>query len=210
MDRYGDFKVGRTIEAGRRMDSGFSAETLTAKKDLDKHSHQWLRITNAATQDVVLPDALTLPNGWKVVVNVPEASGASVNVKTFHGTTPVLLRNVIAGRAYEFTLVDNATATGTWHVDFLEEADSIPTERYVSTFNATGDWGTVSGGYYTIEVTEVTHGRGTNPVVMCRAKSGSDYIAVNPDRIMVLADGNVQIRVPQIPDLRFEGQLIMV
>lgn len=210
MDRYGDFKVGRTIEADRRVDSGFTAETLTTKKDLDRHSYQWLRITNASTQDVVLPDALTLSNGWQQTIDVPGESGASVNVKTFHAVTPVLLRNIIAGRAYEFTLVDNATDAGVWHVNFLEEADSIPAERYVFTFDATTDWGTSAGGYYTITVTAVTHTRGTNPIVVCKVKSGSDYSIASPDRTMILANGNIQIRVPETPNLRFEGQLVII
>lgn len=210
MDRYGDYQVGRTIIAGRRVDSGFSAETLSAIRELTRHDYQWLRFSNASTQDAVLPDATTLENGWQVVVDVPDTSAASVNVKTYHATTPVLLRNIIPGRAYAFTLVDNGTAAGVWHVNFLEEADTIPTERYIETFNATTDWSAASGGYHTITVSEATHGRGSNPKVTIRALSGTDYIDVMPDRILIESDGDTKIRVPEVPDLRFAGRAIFV
>lgn len=210
MDRYGDYSVGRTITAGRRVNSGFTAETITASRTLTIHDYQWIRITNASTQDVILPDATTLENGWQVVVDVPAASAASVNVKTYDAVTPVLLRNIESGRAYEFTLVDNSTDEGTWHVNFLEEADAIPTERYIETFDATTDWGTAAAGYYTITITEATHGRGANPNVQIQSLSGTDYITVTPDRILVESDGDTKIRVPETPDLRFAGRAIFV
>ena len=210
MDKYGDFKVGRTISAGRRVNEGATALTLTAARNLDLHEYGWLRASAASTQDIVLPDATTLDMSWGVVVDVPDSSGASINVKTYHGTTPVLKRNIVPGRAYRFTCVDTSTEAGLWKVDFLEEADKIPSERYVHSFNATTDWGDVSGGYFYITVTAATHGRGAQPSVSVREIVGTEHIQVSPDRLVVEDSGNVVIRVPADPNLKFAGEMLFI
>jgi len=207
MDRRGDFRVGRTVIADRRVDSGATAQTLTATKNIDRHSHSWQRLSNASTQDVILPDATDLPLGWEIVVDVPEASAAPVKVKKNGGTT---LKNIEQGRAYKFICVDNSTTAGEWYINFLEEADLIPTERYVEAFDATTDWGTASNGYYTITVEETEHTRGTKPTVGVFQKDGDDYIQISPDQIKVDPSGDVSIRVPENPDLRFEGEAIFI
>jgi len=206
----GDLLVKRTITTERRVNEGAYAETITAQRDLILHEYAWLRISNDTTQDVVLPDATTLPLGWKQVIDVPVTSVASVNVKTYHISSPVLLKNILTDRAYEFICVDNSTAAGTWLIDFLEEADKIPTGRYSSPFTATTEWGTASNGYYTITITEATHGRGTNPNVQVYELSGSDFHKVDVDDVLVLANGNTSIRVPEVPNLRFAGKIVFI
>ena len=210
MSYKGDIQVGRTISAGRRLNEGFSAETISTQRNITVNDYKLLRISNATTQDVVLADATTLPNGWSVIIDVPSASGASVNVKTYDAVTPVLLKNIINGRAYEFTLLDNSTDEGVWLVNFLEEADTIPSERYISTFNATTDWGSASGGYYTITVAQTTHERGVNPVVKLQELDGADYNEVFADQLKVLANGDTAIRVTEIPDMRFAGRAVFI
>lgn len=206
MDRRGDLRVGRTIIADRRVDAGASAQTLSAQKDLDRHSHAWLRLSNATTQDVILPDATDLPLGWSVVVDVPSASTAPVKVKKHGGAA---LKSIEQGRAYKFTCVDIGSAAGVWYINFLEEADLIPTERYVEAFDNDEDW-TDATPYWTITVNETDHGRGTKPTVQVFQKESSDYIQVSPDRILVDASGNVTMRVPTDPNLRFEGEMIFI
>lgn len=211
MQVKGDLSVLRLIEAGRRVNQGFIAETLSALKSLDLFSYYWSRLDASSTQDIVLPDATTLPLGaWQTVIDVPAASGASLNVKTYHAVTPVLLKNVIAGRAYEFTLVNNTTAAGVWQINFLEEADLIAAERYAQSFNNTTDWGSPSAGYYTITVTEATHGKGTSPRAAYSELSGSDYIDTYPDRSLANATGDISFRVPQTPDGRFTGKIVIM
>ncbi len=207
MDRRGDFRVGRTVIADRRVDAGATAQTLSTGKDLDRHSYSWLRLDNATTQDVTLPDATDLPLGWSVVVDVPSTSTAPVKVKKHGGAA---LKSIEQGRAYKFTCVDIGSAAGEWYINFLEEADLIPTERFVETFDATGDWGSPSNGYYTITVDETDHERGTKPTVAVFQKDATDYIQISPDRIKVNTSGDVSIRVPQTPDLRFEGEMIFI
>jgi hypothetical protein len=203
----GDLKVCRTIDAARRVNQGLRATTITGAEQLELHSHYWQRVTAASTQDVILPDATTLPNGWSVVV---EAKTSNINVKTYDAVTPVLRKTVTPDRAYEFTLVDNGTAAGVWYVNFLEEADTLATARFTATFDASTDWGAASGGYYTQVITQATHTRGTSPQVDVFEESGSDFVKVDLDELKVLANGDVELRVPEDPDCRFAGKVVMI
>jgi hypothetical protein len=85
-----------------------------------------------------------------------------------------------------------------------------PAERYTQEFDATTDWGAASGGYYTITILATTHGKGINPAVKVRELSGSDYIDVFVDRVLINSSGDVSFRVPNAPDLRFEGIVIII
>jgi len=227
MDRYGDYSIGRHLEVGRvgvaerRFSGGYKAETISSTKQLTWDDYEWLSISNTTEQNVILPDATTNPNyktltsitnllGWSVVIYVPETSGDSVMVQTYSSTTPVDLKQILTGRAYRFTCVDASTPAGVWHINYLEEADLVPSERYTSTFDATTSWGAAAGGYYTITVTAATHGRGTNPEVTVLASDSSDWVTVSPDRVKILANGDVQIRVPETPDLRFAGKILFL
>lgn len=227
MDRYGDYSIGRHLEvgrvgvAGRRFNGGYNAETISGNRQLTWDDYDFLSISNASEQSVILPDATTNPNyttltgvtdlaGWSIIIHVPESSGDSVMVQTYDATTPTDLKQILTGRAYRFTCVDASTSAGVWHINFLEEADLVPSERYTSTFDATTSWGAAAAGYYTITVTAATHGRGTNPEVTVLAADGSDWVVVSPDRVKVLSTGNVQIRVPETPDLRFAGKILFL
>ena len=205
---YGDLNVKRTISADRRVNQGLSKETLTSARSVIINDFAWLQIINATTQDVILPDATTLTEGWSIVVMADVSSGASVNVKTYDAVTPVLLKNILTGRAYRFTLINSGTAAGTWQKDFLEEADLIPAGRYVDSYNATSDWAGPTAGYYTRTVTAATHGMGTSPNVKMLIGAGP-YLQVEPDQISVAANGDITYRVPSAPDLRFAGKAII-
>lgn len=86
------------------------------------------------------------------------------------------------------------------------------TGRYVLTHNATTDWGSPSGGYYTISVSGVTQGRGNNPMIQFfEDTGGGNLIQVFPDQITVdNTNGNVTFRVPDSPDLRYAGQVVFI
>lgn len=206
---YGDLNVKRTTKVDRRVNQGLSREVLTTTKTITINEFAWLQVSNASTQDIVLPNATTLDNGWELVIGVDEASVASTNIKTFHAITPVLLKNVLAGRAYRISLIDNSAFEGVWLVDYLEEADKVVAFRYVDSFNATTDWSGPSGGYYTRTVTKATHSMSANPKVDVR--EGTDpYTKVEPDEISIASSGDITIRVTQIPDLRFAGQMLIM
>ncbi len=201
----GDLQVCRTIDAARRVNEGLESTTMTGALTLDLHSAFWQRGSAAASQDVNLPDATTLNNGWQIVV---EASGAAdLDVKNDGGTS---VQSVGTGTAYEFTLLDNSTANGTWHVNFLEDAGSVAATRYVSTFDATTSWGTASGGYYNIDITQTTHERGTSPIVQVFEEDGSDFFEVYLDEKKILSNGDLEMYVIESPDCRFAGKVVLI
>lgn len=203
----GDLNVGRTLTAGRRVNQGFRAQTITGSEQLEKHSANWQRLTASSNQDVILPDATDLPLGWSVIV---EAKTSSLDVKTYDDTTPVSRKVVTPDRAYEFHLMDNSTEAGVWYTNFLEESDTLASTRYTHTFDATTSWGTASGGYYTMSIAQSSHTRGLSPDIMVSELVGSDYVKVELDELKTLANGNVEMRVPESPDCRFAGKVVLV
>jgi len=203
----GDLNVCRSINVGRRVNQGLIAKTITAAEQLTVHSEYWHKLTSASAEDVILPDATTLPLGYGIVI---QAITSSLDVHTYDATTPLSRKVIEAGRAYEFVLTDNGTEEGEWHANFLEEADTLATSRYIDTFNATTDWGAASGGYYTYVLSQATHTRGTSPQVDAFELSGSDFLQVDADELKVLANGNVELRVPEVPDCRFAGKMVLI
>jgi hypothetical protein len=200
----GNLSVLNVADA-RRLNQGLNAETISAQKELLANAQHWQALSAASGQDVVLPDASTLPNGWRVII---QAAGAgALAVKTHHATTPVLLKSIAAGDAWEFVLTDNGTAAGAWYSNKLEESSAGL--RYTSSFDATTSWGSASGGYYTFTVTVATHGLGTAPAVAVQEVSGADYVSILPDQVKTAANGDVSIRVPETPDGRFAGRLVI-
>ena len=208
MDRFGDYEIGRSAKA-RSFQHGLSEETITTTRNIDIHDYQYLRLSCATNQDTVLPDATTLTAGWNRIIDVPSDSVGSILVKTYHAVTPVLLKTLASGKSIKVTLVNNSTAAGTWKVEVISESETSAAERYVSGFTATTEWGTASAGYYTITVTAATHGIGTNPVVSVQQLTGSDYIVVEADQLKIFSNGDVSIRVPETPNLRFAGRLVI-
>ncbi|MDD4924285.1 MAG: hypothetical protein PHF74_05570 [Dehalococcoidales bacterium] len=75
-----------------------------------------------------------------------------------------------------------------------------------TTFNATTDWGTASGGYYTITFEhnlDLSH----TAIAVLDTTTGEDAITV--DRARVVDNNSVSIRVLSSPDLRFAGKIIV-
>ena len=208
MDRFGDYEIGRSAKA-RSYQHGLSEETITTTRNIDIHDYQYLRLSCATNQDAVLPDATTLTAGWNRTIDVPSDSVGSILVKTYHAVTPVLLKTLASGKSIKVTLVNNSTAAGVWKVEVISESETSAADRYVSGFTATTEWGSASAGYYTITVTAATHGIGTNPVVSVQQLTGSDYIVVEADQLKIFSNGNVSIRVPETPNLRFAGRLVI-
>lgn len=81
---------------------------------------------------------------------------------------------------------------------------------YTSSFNNTTDWGAASGGYYTITITEATHGKGTKPIVQIYELVSGVYEQVDVDRLGIAANGDVTIRVPESLDTRFTGRITIL
>lgn len=83
-------------------------------------------------------------------------------------------------------------------------------QRYVNTFNATTDWGSPSGGLYTITVTAATHTKGTNPNVQVYELVSGNYELVQPNSIVINMSGDVSVSALQTPDTRFSGLVLII
>jgi hypothetical protein len=81
--------------------------------------------------------------------------------------------------------------------------------HFVKNFNATTDWGTAAGGYYTITVLASAHLQGVCCEAMFYRDNAGTFIHVMVDQHTVNASGDVAFRVPAIPDLRFAGKAII-
>ena len=79
----------------------------------------------------------------------------------------------------------------------------------VKIFNATTDWSGPSGGFYTVTLAWADHGKSKSPIAQVFQKDGTDYYGVDVDRVTVNSSGDVTIRVPDSPDSRFEGKLVV-
>lgn len=80
---------------------------------------------------------------------------------------------------------------------------------YEQSFNATTDWGSASGGYYTITITEATHSKGTKPLMLIMEQNGLNFNKIEVDLITITPAGDVSFRVPEVPDLRFAGKIFI-
>jgi len=183
------------------------AETISSAKQLEVHSEHWQRLTAAAAQDVILPDATSLEPRWSVVI---ESVGAGTLTVKNGTATPVAVQAVQTGQAFEFTLLDNSSDAGEWHINLLESSTSEPSERYIHTFNAITDWGSAVGGFYSLKITAATHERGTAPQVQVFEERGVDFAQVIPHDVEVAANGDVTIQVSESPDGRIAGRMVMV
>lgn len=82
-------------------------------------------------------------------------------------------------------------------------------ETYTESFNATGDWGAASGGFYTITVPRSTHGKSVQPLVQVYELVSGDF-----EQVIIETEintlGDVSIRVTETLDTRFEGKVIIL
>lgn len=82
--------------------------------------------------------------------------------------------------------------------------------KYSQVFNATTDWGSPSGGKYSITVTAATHGAGVIPnIAILELVSPGVFEQVFVDTVEISSSGDITIFVLEVPDLRFEGKLII-
>lgn len=216
MEIKGDLLAKRTVQAERRVDAAMSAETLSGNRTVIRHDYAYLNLDpNGTNRDVTLPDATTLPLGWKIGVR-HSGSANSLVVKNNAGTT---LKSFVAPAStydsifYEFILVANGTAAGSWQVVELGDPAEIAASRFVVTF-VSGDWSAPSGGYRTLSSSQAAglaasaHGRGANPSMIVQELSGSDYDVVLVDRVRTDSSGNVELRV--VDGAQFGGRVILV
>lgn len=83
-------------------------------------------------------------------------------------------------------------------------------EVFEDVFNNTSDWSGPASGYYSITVLRSVHGKTTHPAVYIYEQDGSDFVNVEVDQVKINSNGDVSIRVPDTPDSRFNGKLIII
>lgn len=208
MEIRGDLNVKRTGIFDRRADQGLYDHTISTSLALTRHSEYFQKLESTSGNDlVVLPDATTLPEGWEVVIINDGDTALEVQDDQDSGT----FTDIAVNEANRYILLDNGAAAGTWFVEPMQSPDITAATRYTTTFNATTDWGSPSAGYYTITKTQATHLRGTDPSVRIYiSDGGTGFNVVEPDRSNVAANGDVSFRVPDSPDLRFAGKIVLI
>jgi hypothetical protein len=205
MKVFGDLDVKRAIVGEVRVDQGLRVATISATETLTKNSYSWQKLTAAAPQDVNLPDATTLPiKGWAVVI---QAITSALTVKNSAGTT---IKVVGAGETFRFTVQDISTAAGVWDYRALPTSYSPGVSKYAQDFDATTDWGTAGGGLYTLAITGATHGMGTNPTVVVYETTSTTESKVELDVDYDNVTGDVSLIVPEVPDCRFAGRVVIM
>jgi hypothetical protein len=203
MDYKGKIQVTRANQM-------LSAQAISATLAILSGFAYWQDVTATGNQDVTLPNATTLPKGWEVVINAE--TGGNLTVKD--GGAGASLQVITAGSsqsAYKFTLIDGTAAAGVWYIQSLVNTGSVAATRYVSSHDATTDWGTAADGLYTITVTGATHGRGVNPIVQFFETVSSNIVQVQPDtNSIVAASGDTSFSVAESPNMRYAGVAVFI
>lgn len=199
----------RTATFDRRADQGLAKATISTSEVLTRHSAHWQSLTSSTSNDlVVLPDATTLPEGWAVIIQ----NVGDVALEVEDDTTGTTLATIPVDEAVRAILTDNGDADGEWFIEPMILADAPLVEaRYTLTHDATTDWGSATGGYYSIAVAESTHGRGTRPTVQTYETDGSNEEEVVLDESkFATASGDYTARTAEDPDLRYAGKIIFI
>jgi hypothetical protein len=100
----------------------------------------------------------------------------------------------------------------TGNFDFVEASGGgggVQLPNYVQTFNTTTDWGSASGGYYTITIPLASHTKGNNPVIQVFELVGSDYDVVDTTIFIDSVTSAISIKALQSPDSRFQGKIVI-
>lgn len=194
------------IEAGIRVNSGYNTIDQIGGDyvlTLDEYSTiEFIAASTAAT--ATLPDATTLPVGWSI-----EILNNQVGTLAVRDSALGAVKTIDSGRAYRLKLIDGSTAAGVWYINFLEEADLLPSSRYSSAFDAAGDW-TLNGSVYEVTYLEGVHAKGINPMVeVLEDIGGGLFEEVLMDSITTNAAGDVVIAVVASPDARFAGKVLI-
>jgi len=86
-------------------------------------------------------------------------------------------------------------------------APTVQDPNFVHTF-VIADFTGPSGGSYSLTLPASTHGKGLNPIVQVMELVGPDYESVIL-AFKINPSGDVTIYVTDVPDLRFDGKIIV-
>jgi len=140
---------------------------------------------------------------------------ANVNLSAFG---PTLVSGQMPNTLFYATgssAIGQVVPTGTstflqWTGSSYQWVASAPGPGYSTTFNASGSWGSVVGGYYSITISESTHNQGVNPIVEVFDSTSGPFVVTSPAITSVDVSGNVTFSVTSSPDERFAGKVTIV
>lgn len=91
------------------------------------------------------------------------------------------------------------------------EDSYVQSTSFSKAFDATTDWGTAAGGYYTLTVLESEHQMGIAPssVQLFDTTTGNS-VDVDADSLSINGTGDIDIVVVEIPDGRFTGKINII
>jgi hypothetical protein len=211
---FGDLTIKRGMFAEVRSDRGLRVATITVNETLDNNAYSWQKLqNNTASLDVNLPAANTLQLvGWAVIIENNALSTFSLVVKD---STGAIIKTIVAPaagsiRAYEFVCQDISTAAGVWYTVSMEDTAVQAASRYAYDFNATNNWGDASAGNFTLTASGVDHTRGLNPSVMVYETAGPVQTMVDLDLRYNGTTGDVSLVVPETPNCRFAGRVVIL
>ena len=142
-----------------------------------------------------------------IVINTVEGGGGG-------GSGSVTDVSVVAANGFDGTVANPTTTPAitlqTTITGLIRgNANALVEGAYSQSFNATTDWGSASGGFYTITIPQATHNIDAIGTLQTFEDLGSNIFAnVLPDRLSFNSStGDVSFRVTETPDGRFAGQV---
>ena len=112
----------------------------------------------------------------------------------------------LTGETSKIYVTLDTNKTYRWTGSTYVEISANP-ENLAVNFNATTNW-TLEDEEYILSVPSATHLKGINPQIQIYEAEGLEFINVIA-YISINASGDILVKVPQIPDTRFSGKLII-
>lgn len=112
----------------------------------------------------------------------------------------------LTGETSKIYVTLDTNKTYRWTGSTYVEISANP-ENLAVNFNATTNW-TLEDEEYILSVPSATHLKGINPQIQIYEAEGLEFISVIV-YISINASGDILVKVPQIPDTRFSGKLII-
>lgn len=103
---------------------------------------------------------------------------------------------------------DNCEDASPFLTPLISVEQLAATGKYFEEFD-TVDWAGPSGGFYSYTVLASTHGKGKNLIAQVFQLDSGEYELVLAHSLRINSVGDVTIRVPEVPDSRFQGKIVI-
>lgn len=201
--------------------NGFDFSVLSpVAKALDIKAAGAITLDGGISQPITVAGkgiALTT-NGVGNAVSINNGDGATGGAISLIGANSIAIgftAPATVTSAYTITLPAAApTATGQVLVD-TDGAGKLgwvtpPQSPAAVVFNATTDWGAVSGGVYSNKILAATHGITSPSIVQTYQDDGlGNYFLVTVSKLTIFINGDVEMQVISTPDARFAGRIVI-